>query len=226
MIAHNPIRLLSRRAQTLLPILSAWMCLALLLVTASAGAEDEPPTLVLTDVSDAAGVGGLGGDRFSFGDYDADGDADLLVNGKTLLRNESAQTEDGRHAIRLVNVSKETGIDKGAGGGACWVDLDGDGDLDVVTQNGALKLQIAPGRFEDRAAAWGLPPGAKASAVGVGDVDGDGRPDLLFGGGEDWNGGNAKFYPRRLYRNVGGERLEDVSKEHALATPRYGRAVA
>ena len=93
-------------------------------------------------------------------------------------------------------MTKETGIARGAGGGACWVDLDGDGRLDVVTTGGAVKLQVEPGRFEDRAAAWGLRLKKAATSLAVLDVDGDGRHDVVFGGGEDWNDGNAEFYPR------------------------------
>ena len=201
--------------------------LVLLLPVPFAVAEEESPRtkIVLTNVSEAAGVGGLAGDRFSFGDYDADGDPDLLINGRTLLRNDSTRADGDESTIRFTDVSRQSGMRKGPGGGACWVDIDGDGDLDAVTQHGGLKLQVQPGIFEDRAVVWGLPKGARASTVGVGDLDGDRRPDVLFGGGEDWNDGNAKFYPRRLYRNVEGKRLQEVTDAHDLRAARYGRAV-
>ncbi len=107
--------------------------------------------IVLTDVSEAGGLIDAKGDRFSFGDYDDDGDPDLLINGNALYRNDSSK--DG---IRFTNVSKASGIGQGPGGGACFVDLDLDGDLDVVTTNGGLKIQDEEGRFDHRAKAWGL----------------------------------------------------------------------
>ncbi len=187
--------------------------------------EDEGLEIVLTDITAAAGLAGVAGDRFSFGDYDADGDPDLLVNGKTLLRNDTQGYGKPGAQVRFTDVSKESGSAQGPGGGACWVDLNADGRLDVVTTGGAVKIQAEDRTFLNQAEAWGLPKGTKGSTVGVGDVDGDHRPDVLFGGGEDWNKGDAVMFQRFLYRNQGGAGLADATGESTLKTPRYGRAV-
>lgn len=186
---------------------------------------EDDGTIVLVDVSEAAGFGSVQGDRFSFGDYDDDGDPDLLIQGRVLLRNDTKYFGKKRAEIRFTDVTQDSGIGDGAGGGACWVDLDGDGDLDVVTTGGAVKIQYPAGRFRDAAGNWGLRLKTAMASLGVGDVDGDGRPDVLFGGGEDWNDGQPKYFPRILLKNVGGKHFEEVTEDHTLAGGRYGRAV-
>ena len=199
--------------------------LLLLLILPALGTHAEEDVVIrLEDVTEAAGLQDAKGDRFSFGDYDGDGDPDLLIQGRTLLRNDTERFAKKRPSIQFTNVTKETGIAKGPGGSACWVDLDGDGRLDVVTTGGAVKLQVEDGQFENRAAAWGLKLKKAATSLAVLDLDDDGHHDVVFGGGEDWNDGNAVFYPRVVLRNVEGKRFEETSEEHALQGGEYGRA--
>lgn len=86
-----------------------------------------------TDVTDAAGVGdtnyGLG---VTVGDYDNDGDADIYLNNygpNVLYRNNGNGT--------FTDVTKQAGVDNGdqVGAGACFLDMDGDGDLDLYASN-------------------------------------------------------------------------------------------
>ena len=81
------------------------------------------------DVSEAAGLGDVGSLACAVGDYDNDGRPDLVLSSPTglrLLRNVGGQ--------RFEDVSAAAGFDKVPGVflALCWLDIDQDGDLDLV----------------------------------------------------------------------------------------------
>ncbi len=86
-----------------------------------------------TDVTDKAGVGDTGyGLGVCVGDYDNDGDADLYLNNfgpNVLYRNNGDGT--------FTDVAREAGVALGdhVGAGASFLDMDGDGDLDLFVAN-------------------------------------------------------------------------------------------
>ena len=85
------------------------------------------------DVTDKAGVGNMGhGLGVTAADYDNDGDLDLYVNNfgpNVLYRNNGDGT--------FTDVTRRTGVDNGnrVGAGGCFLDVDGDGDLDLYVGN-------------------------------------------------------------------------------------------
>ncbi|MCA9532109.1 MAG: CRTAC1 family protein [Myxococcales bacterium] len=162
---------------------------------------------VFTDATRSAGVGldetGMGS---TLGDVDADGDLDWFVsavaappflNGNRLYRQE---------ARRFTEVAAEYQVaDAGWGWGAAFVDLDQDGQLDLVVANGASRGPSDPfladtlrvymqdaGAFTESAAALGVDDTLSGRGLVVADFDGDGDRDLLVAN----NGAGL-----RLYRN-------------------------
>lgn len=139
----------------------------------------------------------FGGYAPTFGDLDADGDADLLVGGfngrYAFLRNTGSATAP---AFELESESFFD-IDAGQYGRVALGDIDGDDDLDLITgaSSGRVRLYLNTGTPEspnftsdlteaerEYAAQIGLPDDAgDDSAPALADVDGDGDLDLLVG---------------------------------------------
>lgn len=106
----------------------------------------------------------------------------------------------------------------GKGLGALFFDFDGDGKSDLYVANdrapNVLYKGHGDGTFEDVTAETGA--GARdqkipraGMGIAVGDVNGDGRPDLLVT--------NFAGEPNTLYRNVEGALFEDASESSGLA---------
>src|ERR1700682_5429740 len=101
-------------------------------------------------------------------------------------------------AVRFVDVTKEVGIasrprpainiikDVSPGPGACFLDYDSDGKIDiVVADNGpqggmALYHNLGNGKFEDVTKQAGLDPNVSATGCTTGDYDNDGYVDFAL----------------------------------------------
>ncbi|HEX4610944.1 MAG TPA: CRTAC1 family protein, partial [Urbifossiella sp.] len=103
------------------------------------------------------------------------------------------------------------------GSGCAVADLDGDGrpDLLFLTAGGPaaasrnkLYRQRPDHTFEDVSAGSGLDFAAHSLGVAVGDVDNDGRPDVVI----------TQFGGVRLFRNLGGMTFRDVTEESGVWT--------
>lgn len=147
-----------------------------------------------------------------WGDYDGDGDADVLLSGRTTLSTEGAQPitrlfeyRDGQYFAdqrsEFVNVF---------GGDIAWGDYDGDADLDVlVTGSTQTRAPYLPSTRLYRndggiftAVSTNLPDMAFGAAAWS-DVDGDGDLDLALQGVAE-----AERYVTDVFRNEGGGQFE------------------
>jgi hypothetical protein len=126
---------------------------------------------------------------------------------------------------RFVDVTSEAGIvdPNGRGLGVVATDVDGDSDLDLFVANDGtanyLFRNLGGMRFEDEALVSGVAGNADGGfqagmGVASGDVDGDGRPELLV----------TNFYGEAttLYQNLGGGMFHDQASVAGLrAATRY-----
>ena len=153
-----------------------------------------------TDVTGAAGVGdGGSGHGAAWGDYDNDGDLDLLIANNNdeynvLYRNEG----DGTFS----DVSITAGLRNRLGFGTSvnWLDYDLDGWLDFFVvhredENG-LYRNNGDGTFSEVGPASGVANGDDSDGSTVGDYDNDGDSDIYVVSGI-WGTGT----PNYLYRN-------------------------
>lgn len=138
-----------------------------------------------TNVTDQAGVGDTGhGLGIAVGDYDNDGDPDLYLNNfgpNVLYRNNADGT--------FTDVTRQAGVANGdrVGAGTCFLDMDGDGDLDLYVAN---YIKFSYDKHVSRTI--------------------KGYP--VYGGPRDFSPDT-----HTLYRNNGDGRFTDVSEESGIA---------
>jgi len=155
------------------------------------------------------GVSGTGASYatpLAWGDYDHDGQLDLLVAGQPNTGNPFTMKTRLYRNVGGSLVPVPTALPNITSGGAAWGDYDRDGDLDLAM--GSYDSTITPilevmrndggGVFTDAGA--GL-PGLGVAVVAWGDYDRDGDLDLFVAGAPA--GGGASTVAR-IYRNVGG----------------------
>jgi predicted nucleotidyltransferase len=136
---------------------------------------------------------GLDSGSVAWGDYDGDGDLDLLQTGCTYFGNPAQVTalyrNDGNGVFTAVN----SGLPAVCLGSAVWGDYDGDGDLDVALVSSSLPLRIYrtdSGIFTLAHTLTVTSDGRKALAWA--DYDNDGRLDLA-----------VASVPPMIFRNTG-----------------------
>ena len=151
-----------------------------------------------TDIN--AGLPGVYRSSVAWGDYDGDGDLDLLLSGGTnpglatrVYRNDGGAFHDINAGLQGLWL-----------GSVAWGDYDNDGDLDILltgATGGGSAFSVVyrndgGGVFSDIGA--GL-PGVRYSAAAWGDYDNDGDLDILLAGNTTEGAPIAS-----IYRNDGG----------------------
>jgi hypothetical protein len=173
-------------------------------------------------------INGFNGGNFDFGDYDNDGDLDLLCNG--VAANISAYLYGYPKVWRNDNglfTGMDYNIHSMQEGDCKWIDIDGDGDLDISmhgannSSNNAVISRIYRNDVDSfRAVATIIPNTVlKRGSLSWSDYDLDGDADLLMvaQGGNNW--------PLRLYKNNGGFSFSlDTTVSPSFNAYNYGEA--
>jgi predicted nucleotidyltransferase len=147
----------------------------------------------------SAGLTGVEQSSVAWGDYDNDGDLDVLLTGETGINNPIAKVYRNTGSGFTDIVAGLSAVERGP---AAWSDYDNDGDLDILlggvdaTATVVTRIyQNTGGVFSDISA--GL-TGLFTSSAAWGDYDNDGDLDILLAG---QNSGNVPM--TKVYRNDG-----------------------
>ena len=163
-----------------------------------------------TFIDIAAGLPGFSNGSVAWGDYDGDGDQDLLIAGYTgSLRFSRVYRNNGDGTFTDV----VAGLPGTNSGSIAWGDYDGDGDLDILLTGSTGAVRIARIYRNDLQAGGtrsfvdiGAALAGVDNSCGVwGDYDGDGKLDILLSGYT----GAATIC--RIYRNNGGGVFSDIN---------------
>jgi hypothetical protein len=155
------------------------------------------------------------------GDIDGDGDVDLVVlnRGQDFV----LVNADGLgHFVDQTSTRFPTTADTSRGGSL--VDLDGDGDLDLVvgnSRNEAVAMYFNSGAGTFTAKDFGHVPAVPETIAGlvVVDLDGDGDQDVyLANAGEFLTGHGFNGGPDRYFRNNGNGKFKERTEQH-FGTP-------
>lgn len=162
----------------------------------------------------------------TWGDYDNDGDPDVFVPAQRGQDNLLYRNEGGGEFTPVQSVPPAS--DGGVSYAASWVDVDGDGHLDLYVSNGGLSgaapaflyRNLGDGDFERAAAPFTVDSAASLGGSWA-DYDDDGDPDLFVA--RRWSAPNLT---NALYRNDGDWQFTKMSGSPAVTDTVFSFAAA
>lgn len=134
----------------------------------------------------------------ALGDADGDGDLDLAVAtgdsySMSLDRNRIYFNSGGVLGSTPGWYATEVGVSMDV----AWEDMDNDGDLDLVfcTAMGPMRIHYSVGGSIQTSAGWtaASPSNPSGNSITLGDVNGDGYPDIVFSDNDQLSGGSGRF---------------------------------
>jgi hypothetical protein len=172
------------------------------------------------------------GSGAAVGDYDDDGDLDVYVLGQLGQANRLYRNNHDLAVKGFVDVTPGVLADTGSARVAHFVDLDQDGDLDLllINDDDGLAMPVSRSRifrndgggsFVDVSDTSGFRPlGWIKGGAAIADYDGDGLLDIYVTnwGAETGNGDPEFPGSNQLYRNLGSLQFADVTVAAGLGT--------
>lgn len=150
---------------------------------------------------------GISGGDVKWGDYDNDGDLDLVVVGWDAFDNPTATIYENRNN-EFVSIDQD--LDGIVAGSAAWGDYDDDGDLDLLIAGTSGDINATATLYENRENNTFTPVdarlrGVRNGSVAWGDYNQDGKLDLVITGRDRDN-----FPVTLVYENKGDGKFEQV----------------
>ncbi|WKV13343.1 FG-GAP-like repeat-containing protein [Marivirga harenae] len=148
----------------------------------------------------AVSLHGIDRGSVEWGDYDADGDLDLLISGQDGESGSVTKIYNNENGTFTEVETSLTGVSFGI---ASWVDFDGDGDLDVMLSGFTSTGPKVSELYENTGTTFSLVfedsfKGLSESSLDFGDYDNDGDLDFLVAG---FTNSNTSF--TAIYQNNG-----------------------
>jgi uncharacterized repeat protein (TIGR01451 family) len=158
----------------------------------------------ITDTAASANLAGVSSSSVNWGDYDNDGDLDILLTGVDSGVSPVAYVYEYTNTTFITDTLASANLTNVFRGSVAWGDYDNDGDLDILLTGDDNSSGGVAYVYENQAGIFVTDTLASANLIGVhsssvawGDYDDDSDLDILLAG----RAGVAGSYNTQVYRN-------------------------